>query len=369
MTADMKYAVLIPVYQNNLNDLEKFNLENNIRKLWKYDIRLVMPQSLDFSLYNEAENIEIVRFDDSFFKDYHGYSRLMMSDEFYQAFESYEKILICQLDAYVFRDEMEHFCNLPYDYIGAPAFLMIHEDGKYELLPGNGGFSLRDVKNTLRLLQNHSRERDEWKDTEDLFFVYCAMNYSDEFHMAPVSIAATFAFDRFVSVMYERTQYQLPFGIHAWHQYVPKLVCQAVAVKQRQSLERILDMRSVEEVMRPFYDFLGRNSAVLLYGAGDWGRVIGRTLQELEVDIIAYVISDGQAEVKKEIFGIPIYCCSEIEDLPPKTGAILSLAQRYLDVEEREKIHCNLHEKGINDILDVNHRLFNFIAEILLRSE
>ena len=368
MTADMKYAVLIPVYQNNLDDLEKFDLENNIRKLWMYDIRLVMPQSLDFFLHIETDNIDIIRFDDYYFKDFNSYSRLMMSDEFYQTFEKYEKILICQLDAYVFNDQMDYFCTLPYDYIGAPAFIRFHEDGKYELLPGNGGFSLRDVRSTLRLLRNHSRERNEWKGTEDMFFVSCAMKYPDEFCMAPVSIAATFAFDRFVSVMYERTHKQLPFGIHAWHKYMPQLVCQTMTLKQRMFMERFLDMRSVEEVMRPFYDFLERNSTVILYGAGDWGKVIGRALQVLKKDIFCYVISDGQARETKEIFGVPIYCWSDIGSLPQRIGVVISLAQRYLEVNEREKIHCNIREKGVDDILDVDFRMFNFIAEIILRS-
>jgi len=44
----------------------------------------------------------------------------MMSPAFYDAFKAFDYILIYQLDAFVFRDELEYFCSLGYDYIGAP---------------------------------------------------------------------------------------------------------------------------------------------------------------------------------------------------------------------------------------------------------
>lgn len=49
-----------------------------------------------------------------------GYNRLMLSEDLYSAFSNYEYILICQSDAYIFRDELKEWCEAGYDYVGAP---------------------------------------------------------------------------------------------------------------------------------------------------------------------------------------------------------------------------------------------------------
>lgn len=44
----------------------------------------------------------------------------MLSAEFYDRFAAYEYVLIYQLDAFVFADRLAEFCQMGYDYIGAP---------------------------------------------------------------------------------------------------------------------------------------------------------------------------------------------------------------------------------------------------------
>ena len=44
----------------------------------------------------------------------------MLSPEFYRRFSDTDYILVCQLDAYIFRDELLSWCKKEYDYIGAP---------------------------------------------------------------------------------------------------------------------------------------------------------------------------------------------------------------------------------------------------------
>lgn len=364
-----KYALVIPIYRSYIDEVEKFNLNNNVHKLGKYHICLALPKTLNLSWHLEHDCLTIVRFDDVFFQGYQGYSRLLMSEQFYRTFAEYEKILICQLDAYIFEDRMEYFCALPYDYIGAPAFLHFFEDGSCEVRPGNGGFSLRDVHNTLQLLKHHVQERDMWKDTEDAFFSFCAMKYPHEFRMPSAAVAASFAFDRFVSVMFDWNRRQVPFGIHAWSTYAPEFVCRFLTERQKRSLNHVLKGCTSEEILSPFHAFLSRSSTVLLYGAGDWGRVIGRALQILQVNIGCFVVSDGHVKPGEEIFGIPVRYLSEIMPLDAGTGVILSMSQRYLTVEERDDLHQTIVKKGVEEILDVDNRLFNFIAEIVLREK
>lgn len=44
----------------------------------------------------------------------------MLSAEFYERFLAWDYILLCQTDAFVFRDELADWCARGYDYIGAP---------------------------------------------------------------------------------------------------------------------------------------------------------------------------------------------------------------------------------------------------------
>ena len=362
-----KYAVIIPIYQVHLNSIEKMSLDNNIHRLRNHHIYFLMPRSLDICYFCDYDNVKIIRFDDRFFKNYHTYSRLLISEEFYQAFEAYEKILICQLDVYVFEDRMTYFGSLPYDYIGAPAFLYFHEDGGYEVHPGNGGFSLRDVKHILHFLSRHKKESDEWKETEDEFFSYCSIKYPEEFRMAPISVAASFSFDRFASVMYEWMNQKIPFGMHAWHIYAPQIVYQFATTEQRHLLDSILEKKTSKEILCPFYEFLSRNVAIVLYGAGDWGKMICRALKILQVDVVCFAVSEGHMQSEQKIFGIPVYYWSEIKDLPDGVGVILSMSQRYLPMEEKQKLHSFIRSRGIEEILDVDNQLYNFIEEIILR--
>lgn len=62
----------------------------------------------------------------------------MLTKEFYLRFRQWEYLLIYQLDAYVFQDELMDWCNKGYDYIGAP-FLKLNREVDWNNC-GNGGF-------------------------------------------------------------------------------------------------------------------------------------------------------------------------------------------------------------------------------------
>jgi hypothetical protein len=63
-------------------------------------------------------------------------------------------MLIYQLDAWVFKDDLMKWCNKGYDYIGAPWFedFGSYEKGKKLWRVGNGGFSLRKIKYFCKVL-------------------------------------------------------------------------------------------------------------------------------------------------------------------------------------------------------------------------
>ena len=47
---------------------------------------------------------------------------LMLSPFFYESFLDFKYVLIHQLDVFIFKDELNYWCNQNYDYIGAPWF-------------------------------------------------------------------------------------------------------------------------------------------------------------------------------------------------------------------------------------------------------
>src|SRR6185312_14561683 len=62
----------------------------------------------------------------------------------------YKYILFYELDAWVFRDELNYWCTKGYDYIGAP---WLDSSTKQIVGVGNGGFSLRKVNSSIRIFK------------------------------------------------------------------------------------------------------------------------------------------------------------------------------------------------------------------------
>ena len=113
-----KIAVVIPVYREELTDLEKISLTQCRKVLGRYPLIFVAPEGKNFSYF--AAGDAVANFPAEYFRSTQTYSRLLMSPQFYETFSDFDYMLIYQLDAFVFYDALEEFCSLGYDYIGAP---------------------------------------------------------------------------------------------------------------------------------------------------------------------------------------------------------------------------------------------------------
>jgi hypothetical protein len=154
-------CVVIPTYKefSQLNEQESISWQQCLRVLGQHPICLVCPPQLAISAYlaDAATHGIICRYEHfaaKYFSGIDGYNRLMLSRHLYRRFERYEYILVHQLDVFVFRDDLAHWCARGYSYIGAPWF-----DGYYPTPRntrlwevGNGGFTLRRVPDALRAL-------------------------------------------------------------------------------------------------------------------------------------------------------------------------------------------------------------------------
>lgn len=122
-----KVAVVLPVYKTEMDMSEQASFEQCLKVLGGYDIFLVTHAQLNTDFYEkiarkQGTKLSYAYFDKAFFRNIRGYNSLMLSIDFYRQFERYSHILIHQLDAFVFRDELPYWTSLPYDYVGAPWF-------------------------------------------------------------------------------------------------------------------------------------------------------------------------------------------------------------------------------------------------------
>ena len=103
-----KVIVVIPAYKSELNKYEEISLRAAARHLGKYTTTFIVPSRLDTSRLTEIMPYAgVEEFAPEYFQGIAGYNRLMMSEEFYSRFTGYQYMLIYQLDAYVFSDQLE----------------------------------------------------------------------------------------------------------------------------------------------------------------------------------------------------------------------------------------------------------------------
>ena len=215
-------CIVIPAYAETLNFFEQVALKQVRHILGAFPICFVMPESLRGRVPDYAASEQCIFFPDEYFQSTVSYSRMMLSDFFYEAFQDYTYILLYQLDAFVFADRLAEFCTLGYDYIGAPCRYSLWD--KYGVTVGNGGFSLRHVAHTRALLRSaqdllQGEHRQDFLVAEDIFYAYCGQAEEYAFHVPPVSIAKTFAMQANIPELGCTLVAgdELPLGCHAWH--------------------------------------------------------------------------------------------------------------------------------------------------------
>jgi hypothetical protein len=223
--------------------------------LSNYPIWLAAPPTLDISVYQKiVPNVQVRTFDESFFTGIQGYNRLMMSEEFYQAFSDQEFMLIHQLDVFIFQDELAYWCQQDYDYIGAPwlrdrdftsqvdqiwfeikqqmaTWLNLKKpDGitPREIITlngvGNGGLSLRRVSAMLSCLKWFKATMAKYDQismhqyNEDVFWSVEVNRYWTRLRIPDYRTALHFSIEFFPQWAVEHYNHgQLPFGCHAWN--------------------------------------------------------------------------------------------------------------------------------------------------------
>jgi hypothetical protein len=226
-------AVVVPIYRERLSAEEEFSLDYSLERMPGRAVYFAAPENLTLSRYEKRyPHGRFERFPSAHFESIEGYNRLLLTPSFYQRFASCEFALILQTDALVLRDELDHWCSQPFDWIGAPwpggqmltlsaAPYSPEHPKRIQTHVGNGGLSLRHIDASLRLLSEFPAVISEflargWN--EDLFFGLLGTQ-SAAFRLPHECLASRFALELEPERYFLRNQATLPMGAHAWGRY------------------------------------------------------------------------------------------------------------------------------------------------------
>jgi len=227
-------AVVVPIYKEKLDPLEKLSLEHSYAVLCNHDFYFVHPESLNIDTYYKDNyyNGIFKSLDDKYFSDINGYNALLLSLFFYNIFIDYKFILILQPDAIIFSDDLTKWESSVYDYIGAPwedgyaVEIELHCDNfknnvnkkRITAKVGNGGLSFRKVTACINLLQEFPESVNYFlqsKINEDIFFS-CLGAVSKSFVIPNEIAASMFSIDDNARYYYSINDEKLPMGSHGW---------------------------------------------------------------------------------------------------------------------------------------------------------
>ncbi len=307
-------AVIIPYYRNILTEAEQISFKQCLKILSGYPIILIIPDSMDETKCQYKE-VLYEKVPAAWLESIASYNQMMLTIDFYMRFEKYKYILIYQLDAFVFSDQLDRFCQCGFDYIGAPWLkgIKYYKDfSKCVWHVGNGGLSLRKVNSFIKILKNMNIEDDSV--VEDIFWASCD---GEDFHVAPIDIALQFAFECDVEECYLRNGKCLPFGCHAWGKYnynfwKPYIENEGYnyVMENKSILDSGRDYRYLEtdrEIIRKSCDqyLHSEGKEIYIWGAGKWGEECGWLLIKCGMDQFRYV-DTSSIKQQKTLWGIGI---------------------------------------------------------------
>lgn len=252
-------AIVIPIYNEITLQDELFSFHQSLLVFQKRDIFIAIPHHIiDYAekLQIAHPQLKITTFDSFFFRSVKHYNRLLTSLDFYMRFNQYSHLCICQLDVLSLQDTLDYWMEQNWDYIGAPLFEGYGKHHSYTFKTTlNGGFSLRNVNSSLKVLRSvrfrYSKLRDLFpmeKDiflklvrvlrdgllfnynirffrtmlNEDLFWTYVTPRAHSWFRVPPPDTAQYFAFDKHPDWLFERNGRTIPTAVHAWKRFAPE---------------------------------------------------------------------------------------------------------------------------------------------------
>jgi hypothetical protein len=236
----MTCIVLIPIYKPNLDLDEERNVRVSISNLKGQDCVVSWLASRDMTRDYYLDNFPEVSWSlhpGIFFQSVSDYSRLLLTESFYERYDKHEFMLILQPDAVVLTPTLNDWLRMPYDYVGAPwpngweFALPIRLRGEVRPVTcrafvGNGGLSLRRSRKIIQLLREFPEARMAWSDSgnpEDLLISMLA-TLSPSIILPTIGAASRFSLElepEFFGALFNDSP---PLGLHGDHRVIGKFI-------------------------------------------------------------------------------------------------------------------------------------------------
>lgn len=154
-------AIVVPLYTLQLSPEEKASLSTTLRRLRRYTFVVLHKASVPPARVQRVisstgiHNLSVVfqSISDSDLESVSSYNFMLLQPWFYRLFLSWDYILIVQLDAWIFKTNLDLWLQKKYTYIGAPWISTLGSDTP-EHGVGNGGLSLRHVQSFLKIVSS-----------------------------------------------------------------------------------------------------------------------------------------------------------------------------------------------------------------------
>jgi hypothetical protein len=255
MEKNKQCIVVMPIHSDTPTVFEQISFKQCFDIVKNNRIVAVIPRGLNLEKYkNIVPNFEFIEINPKWQSSIEMYNKLKLSDYFYSLFADYEYLLTYELDSFIFKDEIEYWCNKQIDYIGAPWFKGHTDINATEIIGvGNSGFSLRKIKEMRNAIKNiHFIEHKHFSMNkrrrlishvkqlinsilnlvfenktvqkarhfnEDWFVSKIIPYYMNDFKVASVEDAVQFSFEVNPRLLFEKNKSKLPMGCHAWEKY------------------------------------------------------------------------------------------------------------------------------------------------------
>lgn len=254
-------AVIVPVHKPILNPLEIKSLMQCKKILKDYHVFLLYPEQMHPSNFTDIfPNIKLLPVSEEWLSSKENYNKMKCSLLFYKLFEKYDFLLTYELDSYIFSDQWGEANCFDYDYIGAPWFEGFVDTDHISRV-GNSGFSMRNIKKCIIILQKKESHTQLWMfivkyrlyKVFQLSIFFCISDkswnlrcknyyfqrfYSDDninedifwsdvvpklfsFKIATISDGIKFSFEKNPKTLFTINNFKLPIGCHAWEKYDP----------------------------------------------------------------------------------------------------------------------------------------------------
>jgi hypothetical protein len=237
-----RVVVVIPTHKHILDDADEVSIKQCVRILRDHPKILAHPMQVDGAALASRYGLDGAEaFPDSSFSSYTNYNRTIRSMQFYERFLRYDYILLHELDAFVFSDQLLEWCTLGYDYVGAPLGAVRRSAETYvadgylpwwchyerarscakverrQLL--NGGFALRKTRTLYWISRIWRKKVGLWGKNDDLFWSLAAPGFWPWLRLPTAAVAARFALMVDVQDWLDKADGELPFGCHGWPRY------------------------------------------------------------------------------------------------------------------------------------------------------